>query len=265
VSSRKLLIKLGGTLLDAPESRRQVAREITAAAAQADNQIVVVHGGGKQMTRFLAERGVESRFVNGLRVTTPEIIDAVLKVFAGSVNAELVAAFRAAGARPVGLSGLDAGLVDAELLNPELGQVGKPVRSDARLLDLLTGDLLTAESYLPVVACVAGDALGNVYNVNADQMAVACAVSFKAESILFLTDVDGVRDKGGAICRTLTCNQARMLILEGVATGGMQAKLEAAMEALSKGIRQVLVVPGAQAGVVGRLLAGETVGTRLVP
>ena len=125
---RKLLIKLGGTLLDAPESRHQVAREIAAAAASPEYHVVVVHGGGKQMTRFLTERGVESRFVNGLRVTTPEIIDAVLKVFAGSVNSELVSAFRAAGALSVGLSGLDAGLVDAELLNPELGQVGKPIR-----------------------------------------------------------------------------------------------------------------------------------------
>jgi len=257
VNPLKLLIKLGGTLLDAPASRRRLAGEI-AAAALLDRRIVVVHGGGKQMTRYLAERGVESRFINGLRVTTPEIIDAVLKVFAGSVNAELVTAFRAAGARPVGLSGLDAGLVDAELISPDLGQVGKPVRSDARLLDLLTG-----ESYLPVVACVAGDALGNVYNVNADQMAVACAASFAVESLLFLTDVEGVRDRSGAICPTLTCDQARTLIREGVATGGMQAKLEAAMDALGKGIGQVLIAPGALAGVVGKLLAGEAVGTRL--
>lgn len=211
------------------------------------------------MTRFLAERGVESRFVNGLRVTTPEVIDAVLKVLAGSVNAELVAAFRAAGARPVGLSGLDAGLVDAELLNPHLGQVGKPVRSDARILDLLTG-----AAYLPVVACVAGDPQGNVYNVNADQMAAACAASFAADSLLFLTDVEGVRDKDGAVCPILTCAQSRQLIQEGVATGGMQAKLEAAMDALDKGVRQVLIAPGAQAGIVGRLLAGENAGTCLV-
>src|SRR4029078_3401732 len=126
----KVLIKLGGTLLDAPDSRDRLASEIAAAIGRGLDA-VVVHGGGKQMTRFLAERGVESRFVNGLRVTTPEVLDAVLKVFAGSVNSELVAAFRAAGARPVGLSGLDAGLVDAELLNPDLGAVGKPVRSDA--------------------------------------------------------------------------------------------------------------------------------------
>ena len=256
---RKILIKLGGTLLDAPDSRQRLAREIASAAADPDNRIVVVHGGGKQMTRFLAERGVESRFVNGLRVTTPEIIDAVLKVFAGSVNAELVAAFRAAGTRPVGLSGLDAGLVDAELLNPELGQVGRPVRSDPRLLNLLTGD-----SYLPVVACVAGDTLGNVFNVNADQMAVACAVSFAAESLLFLTDVEGVRGKEGVLCSPLTRKQARTLIGEGVATGGMQAKLEAAMDALSRGVRQALIAPGALPGVVGRLLAGEALGTRLV-
>ena len=265
MTSQKLLVKLGGTLLDAPDSRARLAREIFAAAQEPGRRVVVVHGGGKQMTRFLAERGVESRFVNGLRVTTPEVIDAVLKVFAGSVNAELVSAFRAAGARPVGLSGLDAGLVDAVLLDPEIGQVGRPVHSDARLLNLLTGESLTGESYLPVVACVAGDALGNVYNVNADQMAVACAVSFAAESLLFLTDVDGVRDQSGSICNTLTAQQAGALIREGVATGGMQAKLEAAADALNKGVSQVLVAPGGVAGVVGRLLAGEPLGTRIIP
>jgi acetylglutamate kinase len=260
VNPQKLLIKLGGTLLDAPDSRQRLAREIYGAAADTRRRVVVVHGGGKQMTRYLAEKGVESRFVNGLRVSTPEVIDAVLKVFAGSVNAELVTAFRAAGARPVGLTGLDAGLVDADLLSPELGQVGKPVRSDARLLDLLTD-----ASYLPVVACVAGDARGNVYNVNADQMAVACAASFAAESLLFLTDVEGVRDARGAICPTLTCEQARSLIREGIATGGMQAKLEAAMDALHQGVSQVLIAPGALADVVGRLLSGEAAGTRLIP
>jgi acetylglutamate kinase len=258
VKPRKLLIKLGGTLLDVPDSRQRLAREISEAAAEPDNRIVVVHGGGKQMTRFLAERGVESRFINGLRVTTPEVIDAVLKVFAGSVNAELVTAFRAAGARPVGLSGLDAGLVDAELLSPDLGQVGRPVRSDPRLLDLLT-----EASYLPVIACVAGDDRGNVYNVNADQMAVACAAPFAAESLLFLTDVEGVRDKDGSVCPLLNGDYASVLIEEGVATGGMRAKLEAAIDALHKGVRQVMIAPGALAGVVRKLLSGEPIGTRM--
>lgn len=255
-----LLIKLGGTLLEEDTSRKRLAREITLAAADESRHIVVVHGGGKQMTRYLAERGVESRFVNGLRVTTLEVIDAVVKVFAGSVNATLVTAFRAAGALPVGLSGLDAGLVDAEILDPDLGYVGKPVKSDGRLLDTLT-----AAGFLPVVACVAGDAAGNIYNVNADQMAVACAASFGASKLIFLTDVEGVRDAEGHTRAVLTSREAQALIRAGIATGGMQAKLESAMDALSKGVGEVLIAGGAQPGIIAALLSGEPVGTRLVP
>jgi acetylglutamate kinase len=254
----RILIKLGGTLLDDPGSLHRLAGEIAAAAP--NNQIVVVHGGGKQMTRFLAERGVESRFVAGLRVTTPEIIDAVVKVFAGSVNTQLVAAFRAAGARPVGLTGLDAGLVDAEVLHADLGLVGKPTHSDARLLELLV-----REQYLPVIACVAGDAQGHIFNVNADQMAVACAKSFQVEKLLFLTDVEGVRDGQGSTRAILTALEAVELIQTGVATGGMQAKLEAALTALNTGAEEVLIAPGAKPGVVGMLLSGSHIGTRLFP
>ncbi len=253
----KLLIKLGGTLLDSVESRDRLAREIAALAER--EQVVVVHGGGKQMTRFLAERGVESRFVNGLRVTTAEVIDAVVKVFAGSVNAQLVTALRAAGARPVGLSGLSAGLVDAVQLDPELGQVGKPVASDGRLLDLLVKEL-----YLPVVACVASDRNGSIFNVNGDQMAVACAQGFAADQLIFLTDVEGVRNADGKICTQLTAEQGLMLVSSGVATGGMQAKIEAAITALRNGVRQVLIAPGAHAGVLDQLLAGSSVGTKFI-
>jgi acetylglutamate kinase len=256
----RVLIKLGGTLLDEAASRGRLAGEITQAASSGQYQIVVVHGGGKQMTRYLSERGIESRFINGLRVTTPEIIDAVIKVFAGSVNAQLVSALRAAGAAPVGLSGLDAGLVDAEILSSDLGQVGKPVHSDPRLLELLTG-----ASYLPVVACIAGDASGSIYNVNADQMALHCAVSFDTEKLLFLTDVEGVRDRSGHPLESLRVAQARALIDDGSATGGMQAKLEAATEALERGVREVLIGPGSTPGVVRKMLSGIRVGTRVVP
>jgi acetylglutamate kinase len=255
----RILIKLGGTLLDAEESRHRLAREI-AGAITPGRHIAVVHGGGKQMTRFLAERGIESRFINGLRVTTPDVIDAVVKVFRGSVNASLVTAFRAAGARPVGLSGIDAGLVDAEILSPELGLVGRPVRSDTRLLEVLT-----EAGYLPVIACIAGDAQGAIYNVNADQMAVACAASFRVAKLLFLTDVEGVRNASGQVEPRLTVAQAKALISQGIATGGMQAKLEAAAAALEQGVGEVVIAPGAEAGIVLRLLAGEPRGTCLVP
>ncbi len=252
----KLLIKLGGTLVDDAGSRELLAREITGIASRAST--VVVHGGGKQMTRFLTDRGIESRFVNGLRVTTPEILDAVLKVFAGSVNSQLVSAFRAVGARPVGLTGLDAGLVDAEPLNGDLGHVGRPVRSDASLLNLLT-----REKFVPVIACVAGDPGGAIYNVNADQMAVACATAFHADKLIFLTDVEGVRDAGGQTREALTSAQALQLIADGVASGGMQAKLEAAAAALGQRVAEVIIAPGAREGVLGQLLTGVRVGTRI--
>ena len=252
----KLLIKLGGTLLDSPESRSRLAREI---AGLAHHAVVVVHGGGKQMTRYLIERNVESRFVNGLRVTTPEVVDAVLKVFAGTVNTELVGSFRSAGARPVGLTGLDAGLVDAEPLAEELGAVGKPARSDPALLELLTG-----AHYLPVVACVAGNANGFVFNVNADQMAVACASSFGADRLIFLTDVDGVKGAEDRVRETLTADEAKGLIQAGIASGGMQAKLEAAILALRSGVREIVIAPGARTRVVEEILAGKQIGTRIV-
>jgi len=253
----KLLIKLGGTLLDDAASRSRLAQEIANLATT--QTVVVVHGGGKQMTRFLAERGIESRFLNGLRVTTPDIIDAVVKVFGGSVNAGLVSAFRAAGARPVGLTGLDAGLVDAEALDPDLGLVGKPVRSNGLLLDLLT-----REGYLPVVACIAGDAQGRIYNVNGDRMAVACAGAFGADRLIFLTDVDGVRDQSGQVRPQLTTEEALGLIRTGVATAGMQAKLEAAISGLENGVREILIAPGATAGVLEKIATAQPVGTRLI-
>jgi acetylglutamate kinase len=257
--TKKVLVKLGGTLLDEAESRERLARELTEVSRRPGLQMTVVHGGGKQMTRFLTERGIESKFVGGLRVTTPDVIDAVLKVFAGSVNHTLVAALVAAGAKPVGLTGIDALLTEAEQWSPELGAVGKPVRSNAALLDLLT-----ANGYLPVVACVAGDRQGNIYNVNADQMAAACAAGFGASELLFLTDVPGVMDASKQILPRLDRAASEQLIRDGVATGGMQAKLEAANRALEGGVAEVVIAPGGVPGIVARLADGETIGTRLV-
>ncbi|MBM3785797.1 MAG: acetylglutamate kinase [Acidobacteria bacterium] len=254
----KILIKLGGTLLDTPEIRAAMAAQI-AEAFRNYPRTTVVHGGGKQMTRFLAERNVESRFVDGLRVTTSEVLDAVLKVFAGSVNHQLVASLVAAGVPAVGLTGVDAYLCEAEPLRDDLGHVGKPVRSNPAVLDTLNGG-----GFLPVVACVGGDRNGRIYNVNADQMAVSCAAGFGASKLLFLTDVDGVKGAGGEVIATLTVAEAQKLISDGVATGGMQAKLDAAAGALKAGVGEVIIAPGAAPGIVARLLRTEPVGTRFV-
>ncbi|MBM3756020.1 MAG: acetylglutamate kinase [Acidobacteria bacterium] len=254
----KILIKLGGTLLDGAESRGAVARQL-AEAFSANRTTVVVHGGGKQMTQFLTERNVESRFVDGLRVTTDEVLDAVLKVFAGSVNHQLVASLVAEGVPAVGLTGVDAWLCEAEPLRAELGHVGKPVRSNPGVLETLN-----AGGYLPVVACVGGDRQGRIYNVNADQMAVSCASGFRADRLFFLTDVDGVKGADGAVIPTLTLAESQKLIADGVATGGMQAKLNAAGDALTGGVGEVVIAPGSAPEIVARLMGGEAVGTRFV-
>ena len=220
--------------------------------------LVIVHGGGQQMTRYLAERGVASQFVNGLRVTTPAVLDAVVKVVAGSVNRQLVATLTHAGARAVGISGIDAGLVEAEQMDPALGSVGRVTRADPLLLHALL-----AAGFLPVVACVAGDREGRFYNVNADQMAVACAVAFGAEQLVFLTDVAGVLDESKRLMPRLSMESSQSLIAAGVATGGMLAKLNAAHSALRQGVPQVRICAGAADHVLERILAGEETGTRL--
>ena len=254
----RVLVKLGGTLLDVPDSRDSLAAQLAEARGRGV-ELVVVHGGGKQMTRYLSDRGVESRFVGGLRVTTPETLDAVLKVFAGSVNHELVASLNRAGVLAVGLSGIDALLVEAEQMDPALGAVGRVTRSNPALLHLLVGG-----GYLPVVACVAGDRQGRVYNVNADQMAVACAAAFGAAWLVFLTDVEGVLDGDRRLRPVLTAAESRSLIDAGIATGGMQAKLSAAVAALAGGVEQVRIAPGAVPNVLARILAGEEIGTKMV-
>jgi acetylglutamate kinase len=252
----KALVKVGGTLLESPESRAPLAAELAALARE--HSLTIVHGGGKQMTAFLAERGVESRFVDGLRVTTPEITDALLKIFAGSVNHQLVGALTAAGARAVGLSGIDAGLAIAEQMNPRWGAAGRIVRADAAILDHLV-----AGGFLPVVACVAGGVDGSVYNVNADQMAVACAAAFRAEALIFLTDVAGVRGAEGETIAALTPSDCAALICAGVATGGMQAKLESASAAVAAGVGQVVITLGSRAGALRAAIEGKAFGTRI--
>jgi len=250
------VIKIGGTLLDDVDTRNALACQLAAIASE--RKLVVVHGGGRQVTRFLEERGVQSRFVAGLRVSDEPVIDAVVQVIAGSINKRLVAAITAAGESAVGLSGVDGPLTIADRMDEALGAVGKPAATDGRLLDALVN-----AGYLPVVACIAGDREGNIYNVNADQMALSCASGWRAEKILFLTDVAGVKDDAGRVLPRLSAPQITRLIETGVAHGGMQAKLEAAAAALEAGIGEVIIAPGHTAHVCRRVLAGEALGTRL--
>ncbi len=253
----KALIKLGGTLLDEAASRNSIAKQLAGIARE--HEIVVVHGGGKQVTRYLEERGVSSRFVNGLRVSDEAVIDAVTKVIAGSVNKQLVSAVIAAGQPAVGLSGVDGTLTSAGQLDPALGFVGKPENTEPRLLNLLA-----SAGYMPVIACIAGDRRGNVYNVNADQMAVSCAIGWRASRLLFLTDVGGVKGPDGRVIEQLAASEIDGLVACKVAQGGMQAKLEAAAVALASGLEQVVIAAGHETNICERLMEGEPIGTRVI-
>ncbi len=252
----KVLVKLGGTLLDGEDTRRSLASQLADLARKYET--VVVHGGGKQVTRYLEERGIKSQFVGGLRISDEPVIDAVTKVIAGTVNKQLVATLTAQGCAAVGLSGIDGGLTQAAQLSPELGQVGEPNHSDGRLLSLLVG-----AGYIPVVACVAAGPRGEIFNVNADRMAVSCAAGWGADALLFLTDVPGVKGSDGRVISHLTPETALQLIRSGVAQGGMHAKLESAHLALEAGIADVIIASGREQDVCRRALEKQQLGTRL--
>ena len=254
----KALIKLGGTLAEDASLLRNVAAQIVAAQA-AGISLCVVHGGGRQLTRALQRRGIESRFLRGLRITGPEAIQTVAEVLGGCVNTEVVAAIRAAGGSAVGLSGVDAHLTTASQLSPELGAVGNIDRVDRTL-----HDLLCSHGHIPVIACIAGDDKGAVYNVNADRMASACATAFEVDKLIFLTDVTGVKDEDGNCTARLSIADIRALIAGGAASGGMEAKLEASIGALYGGIASITIASGAEPEVLAQIFDGTDVGTQLV-
>lgn len=253
----KILIKVGGTLLDDAAGRAMIARQLVEVARE--HELAIVHGGGKQVTRFLEARGIQSKFVGGLRVSDEPVIDAVTSIIAGSVNKALVSAIIAAGEVAVGICGVDGKLTAAAQLNPELGFVGKPVQTDGRLLDLLVN-----AGYVPVIACIAGDGAGQIYNVNADQMAVSCALGWGAARLIFLTDVPGVKGADGQVIPRLKHEHVTMLISSGVAAGGMQAKLEAALTAVKGGIEEVVIAEGRETQICRRWLNGESIGSRIM-
>ena len=249
----KLVIKIGGTLLEQTPERQKIAARI-ARLARADYQMLIVHGGGKQLSEYLKKSGTASRFVNGLRLTTAETLDGVVKVFAGTVNHQLLAALHQAGVPAAGISGVDGGCLQAEKLTGEGGQdwgyVGRIRKANPRLWEVLL-----AAGMLPVMASLAVGENGQIYNVNADQTAVACAVHLGADALIFLTDVDGVRDAQGRTIRCLEAEEIPTLIESGTATGGMLAKLNAVREALAGNVQRVHIVNGHSEDALESVLA----------
>jgi acetylglutamate kinase len=243
VSAR--VYKLGGPALEDRELLAPLAREIRACAAP----VALVHGGGRQIERLLAALGIESRFEAGRRVTTPEAMAVVEMVLSGAVNKGLAGGLCGAGVPALGLSGRDAGLIRARLV-PGLGRVGRPAVVDATALRAAW-----SAGCVPVVSPVSSGPDGDAVNVNADETALALAVALGARSLVYLSDVDGVRLDGAAVA-TLAAEAAEARIADGAIAGGMVLKVRAALDACAAGVPEVVIAGRAR-------LQGGFAGTRV--
>ena len=249
----KYVVKLGGATLENPELLHQCAQAITELVRDG-NQVAVVHGGGVQLTRTLKQLGKQSEFVAGLRITDAETRDAALMVLGGRVNKSLVASLGAHGQAAVGLSGGDGLVFRARKKRtaPDLGFVGEIAASDPRWLDAIW-----QMGAVPVLSSLALGFDGEYYNINADEMAAACAMCCHADALVFLTDVPGVRGANGEVMRWLSVNQIADLTKDAVISGGMLPKLSACRDALLHGVKRVRILPAEAAATLPDLCSSR--------
>ncbi len=252
----RIVIKFAGALLEDDATVRALARQV-AALAQEGHEILVVHGGGRLFTATLKRMAIESKFVAGLRVTDRETRDVAVMVFAGLLNKKLVAVISAEGQPAIGVSAADAQCFVAEPM------VHNEVQGSLGFVGYLTGlNTLLIESFwrdglLPVAPCLGIGLDNELYNINADHMAAACAEYLGADQLIYLTDVAGVLD-GERVLAAVTCEEIERLVQCHVVSGGMVLKLEAAKRAIEGGVREVRIVGGASAEAL--LLASRATG-----
>ncbi|WP_421731702.1 acetylglutamate kinase [Brevundimonas sp.] len=253
-----VVIKYGGHAMGETAVARQFAADVVLLKLMGVNP-VVVHGGGPQISAMLTKAGVKSEFIDGLRVTDKDTMAVAEMVLSGAVNKEIAhwitVAGREADVRGIGLSGKDAGLLTVEKTTRtrkdpdsmiehevDLGFVGEPTKVDPKLIAGLIAS--ETDDWVPVIAPIGVAADGQTYNVNADTVAGAIAGSLSAKRMLLLTDVAGVLDGEGNIIRQMTVAEARGLIADGVATGGMIPKLETAIASVEAGVEAVVILDG---------------------
>jgi acetylglutamate kinase len=240
----RLVVKIAGTLLEHEESVQSIARQVVELAKEG-HELVVVHGGGKIFTATLARMGIQSRFINGLRVTDRETRDVAVMVLGGLLNKRLAAAITLAGQPAVGITASDSACFLAEPMvhNEVTGGLGFVGYLTGVNLEFLTS--LWRAGVVPVASCLGLGADGELYNINADHMAAACAEFCQADRLIFLTDVAGVLD-GEKVLSAVSGAEIEALIRQNKVSGGMVLKLEASKRALAGGVRQVRIVGGAR-------------------
>ena len=255
-----LVVKIGGSTL----GRHDTSLHDLVALQQQGRPVVVVHGGGPVISQWMQRQGIPPRFVNGLRVTDAASLDIVVAVLTGLVNKELVSRLHNLGGRALGLSGLDAGLLQARIANPELGYVGEITQVNPEPLTALL-----ANGYIPMLAPLAmqeadgSDHAGGPLNVNGDTVAGELAAVLGAERLIFLTDVPGLMDANGRVLPRLDKRRAGLLLRSDVVRGGMIPKLEAGLRALETA-PVVDIVDGREPGALLNCAAGQGAGTRIM-
>ncbi|MBM1633535.1 acetylglutamate kinase [Sulfitobacter mediterraneus] len=233
-----VVIKLGGHAMGSDEAMQEFARDVTLMRQIGVNP-VVVHGGGPMINAMLKRLDIQSEFVDGKRVTDAATMEVVEMVLSGLVNARIVQAITEQGGRAVGLSGKDSGLIMCEPENPALGLVGKPSKVDPRILRDLAD-----KGIIPVIAPLGMGANGETFNINGDTAAGAIAAALKADRLLLLTDVAGVKNSAGEVLTELTSDQIRDMVADGTIAGGMIPKTETALAAIDGGVRAAVIIDG---------------------
>ncbi|MEM6485644.1 MAG: acetylglutamate kinase [Pseudomonadota bacterium] len=248
---RTIVVKFGGNAMVDPQLNASFARDIVLMKLVGMNP-VVVHGGGPQIGDLLDKLNIESRFVDGMRVTDAETMDVVEMVLGGSVNKEIVSSINRHGGKAIGVTGKDGRLIRARPLtqeprNPEMkaseivdiGQVGEVDSIDREILDVIVDS-----DFIPIIAPVGADAAGRTYNINADLVAGKIAEVMGAEKLMLLTNVGGLLDREGRLLTGLSAEQAQRLIDDGTVHGGMLPKMRCALEAVSGGVFAAHIIDG---------------------
>ncbi|MEM9580533.1 MAG: acetylglutamate kinase [Pseudomonadota bacterium] len=233
-----VVIKLGGHAMGSDEGMESFARDVVLMQQVGVNP-VIVHGGGPMINAMLDRLDIRSDFVNGKRVTDAATMEVVEMVLSGRVNKRIVQAINAQGGKAVGLSGKDANLMVCDQTDPELGFVGTPAELNPEFLRDLH-----QSGVIPVIAPLGAGRKGETFNINGDTAAGAIAASLKADRLLLLTDVAGVKDDSGSVVTELTAAQIRQMTADGVIAGGMIPKTETALLAIDGGVRAVVILDG---------------------
>ena len=261
-SGKCVVVKYGGNAMINPQLKQQVMEDIVLLWL-IGVKVVLVHGGGPEISDTMKKLGKQAQFVNGLRVTDKETVDIVQMVLAGKVNKDLVNLLQMKGGHAVGLSGIDGGILEATVKDEALGYVGDVTKVRPQpILDLLE------KNYIPVISTIASDRQGNTYNINGDTAAAYIAGALGAERLIMMTDIAGVmmdKDDPDSLIPQITVSEAEKLEESGVISGGMIPKVECCIEALNAGVNNVIIMDGRiPHSILMELLTDEGAGTMVM-